>query len=99
MAIRVLGTALVPMDELRPDGNFFGPLPPLDVTRSLGGEMTIELLGDICAGDAITVQSQIVDLYEKSGRSGDLVFVVFERNYLNDRDELVVDERTTTVFR
>jgi len=49
-------------------------------------------------GDVITGTSAIVDVYEKQGRSGDLVFVVTESRLTNHRGELVKLLRHPRVF-
>jgi acyl dehydratase len=55
----------------------------------------IELGAPVCAGDRITVVSTLHDLYEKTGRSGSMVFVVVRFTMTNQRGELVaiVDNR------
>ncbi len=59
----------------------------------------MELGVPVVAGDVITVEKRIVDMYEKQGRSGDLVFVVQEFTFTNDRGELVARERFTRIYR
>lgn len=46
-------------------------------------------------GDVITARSSIIDLYEKTGRSGSMWFVVYRQELRNQRGELVanVDSR------
>lgn len=40
-------------------------------------------------GDTLTGRSKIADIYEKTGRSGKMVFIVHEMEFRNERDELV----------
>ena len=49
-------------------------------------------------GDVISGTSSIVDVYEKQGRSGDLIFVVAESRLSNQRGELVKSLRHPRVF-
>ena len=55
----------------------------------------LEFHAPIRPGDVITAKSRIVDLYEKTGRSGSMWFVVYRQELRNQRDELVanVDSR------
>ncbi len=53
----------------------------------------------VVAGDNLTMTKRIGDLYEKEGRSGTLVFVVMEFTFTNQRDELVMRESFTRIYR
>jgi len=55
----------------------------------------IEFHTPIRPGDVITARSRIVDLYEKTGRSGSMWFVVYRQELRNQRGDLVanVDSR------
>jgi acyl dehydratase len=55
----------------------------------------LEFHAPIRPGDVITAKSSIVDLYEKTGRSGSMWFVVYRQELRNQRGELVanVDSR------
>lgn len=55
----------------------------------------IELGEPIRPGDVITARSRITELYEKTGRSGSMWFVVYRQELRNQRGELVanVDSR------
>lgn len=46
-------------------------------------------------GDVITVKSKIADVYEKTGRSGKMVFVVREATFTDQRGEVVAIVRST----
>jgi acyl dehydratase len=46
-------------------------------------------------GDIITVKSKIADVYEKTGRSGRLVFVAREATYTDQNGEVVAIVRST----
>ena len=69
----------------------------LDIGKILHGSQEFNYLGQIYAGDSITQQSRIVDIYDKKG--GALEFVVQESSYSNQHDELVVTARQTLVYR
>ncbi|MEP4146143.1 MAG: MaoC family dehydratase N-terminal domain-containing protein [Halioglobus sp.] len=69
----------------------------LDIGRVLHGSQEFDYLGQIYAGDRITQQSKIVDIYDKKG--GALEFVVQESSYSNQNGELVGKARQTLVYR
>lgn len=69
----------------------------LDIGRVLHGSQDFEYLGQIYAGDSITQQSKIVDIYDKKG--GTLEFVVQESTYTNQSGDLVGRAQQTLVYR
>ena len=69
----------------------------LDIGRVLHGSQEFDYLGQIYAGDSITQQCKIVDIYDKKG--GALEFVVQESSYTNQDGELVGRARQTLVYR
>lgn len=69
----------------------------LDIGRVLHGSQEFDYLGQIYAGDSITQQCKIVDIYDKKG--GALEFVVQESSYTNQDGELVGKARQTLVYR
>ena len=69
----------------------------LDIARVLHGTQEFEYLGQIYAGDRITQQSKIVDIFDKKG--GALEFVVQESTYTNQSDEIVGKAQQTLVYR
>jgi len=55
--------------------NIFRHFPELDTRRLLAG-IDVEFVTPIRAGDSITTISRIKEIYEKTGRSGPMVFIV-----------------------
>ena len=49
----------------------------------------VEVYGPIRPGDKIIARSEIHDIYEKTGRSGSMLFIVHRMRFTNQRDELV----------
>jgi acyl dehydratase len=89
-----------PQEQLRVDGLAQdGMLPPVKATRSMAGGNEIEFFKPMRAGDQITRVTKIAELYEKEGRSGPLVFVIFETRYTNQDGDLVALERVTAILR
>lgn len=90
---------VVPAAEVEPDGSTKGDTPPVTVQRAMAGETVIELGVPIVAGDRIAVSKTVSDMYEKEGRSGALLFVVFDYHFTNQDDEMVAHETFTRIFR
>jgi 3-methylfumaryl-CoA hydratase len=63
--------------ELGPDGHAErgGFLPPVPLPRRMWAGSQFEFSKPLCVGDAVTRRSTIVEVTEKTGRSGPLVFV------------------------
>ena len=55
--------------------NIFSHYPAFNTRRLLAG-IDLEFLSPIRAGDSITTVSRIKEVYEKTGRSGPMVFIV-----------------------
>lgn len=55
----------------------------------------VEFVAPIRPGDAITLSSNVKEIYEKTGRSGSMVFVIVRSTLKNQNDEVVahVDHR------
>lgn len=69
----------------------------LDLARVLHGSQEFEYFGLIYAGDSITRQSRIIDIYHKKG--GALELVLQESTYTNQDGELVGKARQTLIYR
>ena len=74
-------------------------LADLDIPLSklLHGEQSFRYRQPVCAGDTVTVQSSISDIYDKKG--GKLEFVVKNSRVTNQRGELVAELGTVLVVR
>jgi hypothetical protein len=64
-------------------------------SRRLAAGMEVDFLAPIRAGDRITMASQIREVYEKTGRTGAMVFMVISSTLKNQRGEVVakIDHR------
>ena len=69
----------------------------IPLSKMLHGEQSFRYLQPVCAGDTVTVQSTITDLYDKKG--GKLEFVVKDSSVVNQRGERVAELRTVLVVR
>jgi len=63
-----------------------------------GGD-DFELLIPIKPGDTLTCRSKIVDVTEKQGRSGNLIFVTNEKTFTNQDGKVALIRRTTGIYR
>ena len=97
--VRMHASALVPLDQLEPDGSPTADVPPLPTRRAMAGETAIEFGERVVAGDVITVRKRLANMYEKEGRSGALVFVEMEFTFTNQHDDLVARESFTRIYR
>jgi hydroxyacyl-ACP dehydratase HTD2-like protein with hotdog domain len=50
-------------------------------------------------GDVLAATERVIDITEKQGRTGSLVFVTTETCYVNQEGQLVVTFQATTVFK
>ena len=76
--------------------NIFRHYPEFDTRRLLAG-IDVEFLAPIRAGDSITTISRVKEIYEKTGRSGPMVFIVISSSLRNQHGEVAVriDHRFT----
>jgi acyl dehydratase len=97
--VRMHASALVPPDQLEPDGSPTADVPPLSTRRAMAGETSVVLGEPVVAGDTVTVEKRLAGMYEKEGRSGPLVFVEMEFTFSNQRGEMVARENFTRIYR
>jgi acyl dehydratase len=70
-----------------------------DVSRILHGEQEFELHRPIRAGETLLCRPRLSDIYEKSGKSGPMAFIVRETSVTDAKNELVATLRGVTVIR
>ena len=91
---------LVPMDELGPDGippDSF--LPELPLKRVMAGGTKMRFHRPVKPGDKLIATRSLHDLYEKQGKSGPLIFAVYNLSVENEDGELVMEEKQTRILR
>lgn len=69
----------------------------LDIARILHGSQEFEYFGQIYAGDNITVNSRITDIFDEKG--GALEFMIIENTYTNQNGDVVGKVTNTLVYR
>lgn len=69
----------------------------VNLGRILHGEQKFSYFAPICAGDTITVESKISDIYDK--KNGTLEFIVKDSIVTNPRGKRVAEMRSVIVVR
>ena len=62
--------------------------PKFDVRIMIDAGKCVEWVSPIRAGDTLTARSHLHDIYEKTGRSGLMLFLVHRMEFSNQRGEL-----------
>lgn len=65
----------------------------------LDGGMEIEPFLPVCAGDILAAYAKVVDLYERSGKTGSMLFFILETSYLNQNGDMAAKTRITIIAR
>ena len=76
-------------------------LPPLDIPlrRMLNGGVEARFYRLARVGEVISLQSRYVEITEREGRSGPMVFVTLQTDYRNQHGDLLVTVRQTMIRR
>ena len=86
------GTIIAPPGMLHTMPLSQGLDPKLEVhfkSTSFHAGQGMEIFGPIREGDSIQARSQVKEIYEKTGRTGRMVFVVRRISYVNQDDAVV----------
>lgn len=70
-----------------------------DISRILHGEQEFEIFRPLQPGQTYLCRAKIVEIYEKTGRSGPMAFVVRETTIADGSNEIVATMRGVTVVR
>jgi hydroxyacyl-ACP dehydratase HTD2-like protein with hotdog domain len=70
-----------------------------DISRILHGEQEFELFRPLQPGRTYLCRAKIIDIYEKTGRSGPMAFVIRETSIADGANEIVATMRGVTVVR
>ena len=88
------------LENLSSDGvNIDSLLPSLPLLKAMAGGVEMEYLKPIFPGDWLTSTRTLTNIYEKKGRSGQLIFYEVLMEVANDDGDLVVRDRRTTLMR
>ncbi|GAA4491784.1 hypothetical protein GCM10023094_56530 [Rhodococcus olei] len=99
MVLRFHAENLVALTNLGVDGTPPPFAPPNEATRRMAGASTVSFRGDIYAGQVITLSSTITAIEEKSGRSGPLVIVSYQNDFVDQESTLLVRETYVRLLR
>jgi acyl dehydratase len=70
-----------------------------DISRILHGEQEFEIFRPLQPGQTYLCRAKIVDIYEKTGRTGPMAFVVRETTIADGSNEIVATMRGVTIVR
>jgi hydroxyacyl-ACP dehydratase HTD2-like protein with hotdog domain len=91
---------VVELDQLTPDGVSVDTLlPKLPLDRAMAGGLQIDYFRPIRPGDVLVARRTLTDLYEKSGRSGPLIFYEITLDVATEDNDPVLREITTRILR
>ena len=71
----------------------------LDFTGRLRGGNDYEFFQPVHPDDVITAHWKVKDVFEKTGRSGHIVFQIIEATFYNQRDEMLARNLETLFYR
>ena len=92
------GGLIAPPTFLRSAGITRPPLPfEIPYERRLDGGSEWEYFEPLRVGDHITIVARIVDVSERTGKIGTMLFTVAEVTYTNQFDQLVAIQRNTGI--
>ena len=90
----------VVLSELGPDG--LKPdtlLPELPLKRIMAGGISQKQFRPVKAGDVLILQRTLVDIFEKQGKTGPLIFVVYEIDAKTEDGEPVMQQTQSRIVR
>lgn len=76
-----------------------GALTKAGYGRFLDGGISYDFYLPICAGDILVASVKVKDIYEREGKSGTMIFSVFETTYINQNGDLVAKAYHTLIAR
>ncbi len=97
-----------PLNRVSGDPDFDGvtrdfglglPPVPIALPRLLNGGNQVEVYQLARPGDRIRAKSKYVDIYQKEGKSGVLVFILVETVYANQKGETLLKALQTHILR
>ena len=92
-------TFMTTFREAAGDGGEFLRELGTDISRLLHGEQEFEMHRPIRPGETFVCRSRVTEIYEKSGRSGPMGFVVRETAVTDRANEIVATIKSVTVVR
>ncbi len=92
---------IAPLETLSPDGrqDEAGLIPELPLRRVMAGGVDATYCRRVYPGDTLVCTRTLVDLFEKQGAQGPLIFAVIENRVETVQGEPVMTERLTRIAR
>lgn len=92
---------VLPRDQLKADGlpPDTGLVPELPLPRVMAGGTEQKWYRGIFPGDVLVSRQTLVDLFEKQGSQGPLIFAVVENRIETEQGDPVMTERVTRIAR
>lgn len=79
----------------------YGTIPGLEVKQEglIHGEQYFEYYQPIKAGDVLYCSTRLADVYEREGKLGKMIFLIYELRGVNEAGETVFMERSNVIYR
>lgn len=91
---------VVPIDQLGPDGIASASLnPKLPLKRVMAGGTKTLYFRPVKPGDVLLATRSLIDMYEKTGSQGPLVFLVYKLEVKTETGDPVMEETQTRIVR
>ncbi len=90
---------VVPESRLQEDGQYDDLAVPGIYGRSMAGGTEVEVFRLVRVGDVITKRAKVIEIQEKEGRTGRLIFQTTESRFTNQDEDLLAIEKRTLIFR
>ncbi len=75
------------------------PMPPMPLKRTLNGGNDIEFFRYPKVGERVKAKGKIVDIYEREGRSGRMVFIITDTTFRDEKGGVLMISRQTLIRR
>ena len=66
-------------------------------TRNLNGGNEYEFFKTVCAGDILTATTKLAEIFERPGRLGTMLFIIYETTFRDEKGEVVAKSRGTGI--
>ena len=88
-------------DELLEDGKpkDMQELAPCIKTLAIRGGNEYEFFRPLRPEDVITARSKVIDIYEKTAKTGKLLFIIRQWTYANHKNEVIATNKETMIYR
>lgn len=79
----------------------YGEISELDFNKEglIHGEQAFEYFHPILEGDVLYCSTKLVNVHEKQGKLGNMVFLVYEQVAVNETGEMIIRATSTAIYR